>query len=55
MREALEQCRRTLAIYSPNYFNSGFCEDEWTAALADSTRIVAANLRQLERALDRSQ
>jgi TIR domain len=22
MRKALEQCRRTIAVYSPNYFNS---------------------------------
>jgi tetratricopeptide (TPR) repeat protein len=35
MKRALEGSARTLAVLSPNYFNSGFAEDEWTAAFAD--------------------
>lgn len=35
MKKALEGSERTIAVYSPNYFNSGFSEDEWTAAFAD--------------------
>jgi hypothetical protein len=32
MHEALEAARCTLALLSPDYLKSRFCEDEWTAA-----------------------
>ena len=35
MKNALDGAVRTIAVLSPNYFNSGFGEDEWTAAFAD--------------------
>jgi tetratricopeptide (TPR) repeat protein len=35
MKDALQNSDHTIAVYSPNYFTSGFGEDEWTAAFAD--------------------
>jgi hypothetical protein len=39
MKEALERADRTIAVYSLNYFHSGFGEDEWTAAFADHSLV----------------
>ena len=47
MRKALEYCRRTIAVYSPNYFNSGFSEDEWSAAFADRS-LMPVRVRDCE-------
>lgn len=32
MHRALQQCGRTIAVFSDAYMRSGFCEDEWTSA-----------------------
>ncbi len=46
MKKAAEW-RKTIAVYSPNYFNSGFSEDEWTAAFADRS-LIPARVRPCE-------
>ena len=40
MNRALEECERTIAVCSPNYFRSGFTRDEWTAAFVDRSLIL---------------
>lgn len=47
MKNALENSERTLAVYSPNYFHSGFGEDEWTAAFA-ARSLVPVRVRECE-------
>src|ERR1039457_3018396 len=47
MKKALQDSERTIAVYSPNYFNSGFGEDEWTAAFADRS-LVGVRVRDCE-------
>jgi tetratricopeptide (TPR) repeat protein len=47
MKAALQDSERTIAVYSPNYFNSGFGEDEWTAAFADGS-LLGVRVRDCE-------
>lgn len=47
MKKALDQSNRTIAVYSPNYFHSGFSEDEWTAAFSDRS-LVPVRVRDCE-------
>jgi len=47
MKRALQDCERTIAVYSPSYFNSGFGEDEWTAAFADRS-LVPVRVRECD-------
>lgn len=35
MHDALQHCRRTVAIYSPDYLASDYCKAEWQAAIGD--------------------
>ncbi len=43
MHEALQRCRRTVAIYSPDYLASDYCKAEWQAAIGDD--IANAQIR----------
>src|SRR2546427_391241 len=47
MKKALQDSEHTIAVYSPNYFNSGFGEDEWTAAFADRA-LLGVRVRDCE-------
>ena len=47
MKKALDGSERTIAVYSPNYFHSGFGEDEWTAAFADRS-LLPVRVRECE-------
>jgi tetratricopeptide (TPR) repeat protein len=47
MKQALDDSERTIAVYSPNYFHSGFSEDEWTAAFADRS-LIPVRVRECE-------
>jgi TIR domain/NB-ARC domain len=47
MKSALDQSERTIAVYSSNYFTSGFSEDEWTAAFADRS-LLGVRVRKCE-------